>query len=102
MAKDEPYYEKQDENIEVYKEEDKKLIRKKCLAILDSDELLTSATGAKAMMEAGKLLGRLQQSLQIDKQVVKQQADRARKEKRPPTSPEHQQFLDDIHKQDKA
>ena len=102
MAKSKPYYEKQDENIEVYKEEDKKLIRKKCLAILDSNELINSATGAKAMMEAGKLLGRLQQSLQIDKQVVKQQADKARKEERPPTSPEHQQFLDDIHKQDKA
>lgn len=102
MAKDKPYYEKQDKNIEAYKEEDKKLIRKKCLAILHSDDLLKSATGAKAMMEAGKLLGRLQKSLQIEKQILKPGGTQGVKEERPPTSPEHQKFLDDIHKQDKT
>lgn len=99
MKKDKSYWDKQDEVIEEYKEEDKKLIRKKCLTILNKDTLLDSATGAKAVIEAGKLLGRLQQSLQIDKQVVKPGGGKAAKEERPPTKPEHQKYLDDIYEQ---
>ncbi len=97
MEKDDTYWEEQNKNIEEYKEEDKKIIRKKCLSILNSTELLKSATGAKAIIEAGKLLGRLQKSLQIEKQIMKPGGGKAAKEERPPTKPEHQKFLDDIH-----
>ena len=77
-----------------YKEDDARLIRATTKKIIQDKTLLENATGAKAVVEACKTLGRLQYLFQIDKQVIKD-SEKAKIEK-PKLSEEHQKILDAI------
>lgn len=77
-----------------YKEDDARLIRATTKKIIQDKTLLTNATGAKAVVEACKTLGRLQYLFQIDKQVIKD-SEKAVIHK-PSLSSEHKKILDEI------
>ncbi len=77
-----------------YKEEDDLLIRTKALKIIKTAELYKSATGAKAVTEALKVLGRLHHSFQIDKEVIRE--SKKLTIEKPALRAEHQKSLDKI------
>lgn len=77
-----------------YKEEDARLIRATTKKIIKDKTLLENATGAKAVVEACKTLGRLQYLFQVDKQVIKD-SEKAVINK-PSLSPDHKKSLDEI------
>ena len=77
-----------------YKEEDARLIRNTTIKIIKDDGLLDNATGAKAVVEACKTLGRLQYLFQVDKQVIRE-SQKSTIEK-PALRAEHQKQLDKI------
>ena len=77
-----------------YKEDDARLIRNTTIKIIKDDDLLDNATGAKAVVEACKTLGRLQYLFQVDKQVIKD-SEKAAIDK-PSLRPEHKKNLDEI------
>lgn len=88
--------EKKEQSVATHREADARLIREKCLTVLENDDLLTNATGVKAVTEAGKLLARLQHLLQVDKQVIKEKAKKEQKKKEEQLSAEDKKRLDAI------
>lgn len=85
-----------EKSIAEHKEDDARLIRKRCLKIIENDKLLENATGAKAIVEAAKLLARAQHLLQVDKQVIREAAQKRQKIDKPELRPEHAKRLKDI------
>ena len=77
-----------------YKEEDARLIRTTAIKIIKDKTLLTNATGAKAIVEACKTLGRLQYLFQIDKEVIRE--SKKPTIEKPALRAEHQKALDKI------
>ena len=77
-----------------YKEEDARLIRATTKKIIKDKKLLENATGAKAVVEACKTLGRLQYLFQIDKEVIRE--SKKPTIEKPALRAEHQKSLDKI------
>lgn len=82
--------------ISEYKEKDFELIRKKSISIINNEELLKNATGAKAIVEAMKTLGRLQHLFQVDKEVIRETTKKRQGIVKPALKPAHQKALEDI------
>jgi len=84
----------QKKKVSEHKEEDAHLIRDTAIEIIGNKELMTNATGAKAIVEALKVLGRLQYLFQVDKQILKGSSKPP--DQKPKLKSEHQELLDKI------
>lgn len=82
--------------ISEHKEDDFKLIRKRSIEIINNDKLLENATGAKAIVEAMKTLGRLQHLFQVDKQVIRETTKKRQGAIKPNLKPDHAKRLKEI------
>lgn len=82
-------------SISEYKEDDARLIRKTAISIIKKEELKSNATGCKAIVEALKVLGRVQYLFQVDKEVIKETTKKRMIEK-PALKPSHAKDLKKI------